>query len=294
MLLFLMTTMTLGYVMATVVLTLVLVIIADILYKELSKKHANIPKIIWTYWDNPDLPPIVQLCTDSWKKYHPEFKVVVLTSKTVNLYLGFDIGNVAWLDSLSHKADVIRLHILEKYGGIWSDATILCGGRFPLVAKHFNSYNFMGYYLKKYTDDERYPVLEGYWFATVPRGDFVTKWRQAMMSFYPGENVMDRVDRFEKHQGVDTQALNRNKYYLLINVAAQYVFQKTMKVKDIKRTMLIVDAEADDGPFHFMKATEWKPEKSLLHILSGKNTSPIIKFTAAHRFVLDHVSALRK
>jgi len=268
------------------------VLLAVGLYFALKPKRAaiNIPKIIWTFWHDAVLPPLVQACIASWKRHHPDFRVIVLNAANTHQYIDAAATRAPWIDCLAKLADVIRLHVLEKYGGVWSDASIMLYGQFPLVAKHFNQYEFMGYYLRGYTTNPKFPVLEDYWFATIAGGAFISRWRQAFMSFLPGENVEARVQRFESIQGVDTQALGSKKYYLLVDVAAQYVMQKQMRRREIQSSMLIADAEADDGPFHYIKVTGWEDRRQgLLRILLHENTSPIVKFTAVHRQIMDEI-----
>jgi mannosyltransferase OCH1-like enzyme len=55
------------------------------------KKKDNynlVPRKIWTYWDNSDnsggvnkLPKAVKLCMESWKKFNPDYEIVLLTKK---------------------------------------------------------------------------------------------------------------------------------------------------------------------------------------------------------------------
>lgn len=249
-----------------------------------------IPKTIWTFWHDPELPTLVRACIGSWKRHHPDFKVVVLNAANVHHYMDASLLRAQWIDNLAKLSDVIRLHVLQEHGGVWADATIMLYDQFPLVAKHFNQYEFMGYYLKQYTTKPEFPVLEAYWFATIPQGAFITKWKEAFMSFLPGENVVDRVHRFEREHHVDTQALGSKKYYLLVDVAAQYVMQKDMTPKEMNASMLIADAEADDGPFHYMQATNWDRRESLMRVLRRENKSPIVKFTAGHRSIMNELS----
>lgn len=261
------------------------------LYFAFRRKRRNIfiPKTIWTFWHDSVLPPLVHTCIGSWKQHHPDFNVIVLNAANIHEYVDAAVVRAPWIDCLAKLSDVIRLHVLEKYGGVWADASIMLYGQFPLVAKHFNKYEFMGYYLQQYTTNLKYPVLEAYWFATVPGGAFISRWRQAFMSFLPDENVIDRVQRFEQKQGVDTQALAQKKYYLLVDVAAQYVMQKQMSQWEMKRSMFIADAEAHDGPFHYMKLTKWDRREGLLRVLRHENKSPIVKFTAVHRYIMEEM-----
>jgi len=85
----------------------------------------NIPKIAWSYWD-ADTPPIVQTIIEQRRVAMPDWTIHLLTERDVGQYI--DITRVPkGYGALSkpHKADWIRLKLLEKYGGLWLDASLI-------------------------------------------------------------------------------------------------------------------------------------------------------------------------
>ncbi|WP_236042419.1 capsular polysaccharide synthesis protein [Roseibium aggregatum] len=78
------------------------------------------------YWHQgeAEAPPLVQRCLQSWRDMNPDWEVTVLDAKT----------HLDWIEmpelpdtiALSHYADVLRVSLLERYGGVWVDATIFC------------------------------------------------------------------------------------------------------------------------------------------------------------------------
>lgn len=99
------------------------------------KKKKDIPhaKIIWQYWgqgvDNQNLPDIVKTCFASVDRYKGDYQVIRLNKDTVSEYL--DLPDFVWsrmknpLFNHTFFSDLVRLALLEVYGGIWLDATIL-------------------------------------------------------------------------------------------------------------------------------------------------------------------------
>lgn len=85
-----------------------------------------IPKIIWIYWHSSleVAPDVVQLSVKSWRDFNPGWTVNFITSDTVNehvtIYSPDTPRKIQW------HADVIRVALLSKYGGVWADATSLC------------------------------------------------------------------------------------------------------------------------------------------------------------------------
>lgn len=94
--------------------------------KSSTSNSQTIPKQIYTYWEGKS-SKIVDLCRQSWKKYAPEWDIVIITPD--NYQQHFDKGdlpsNYEQLDSPARKADAIRLNILRKNGGVWCDASVL-------------------------------------------------------------------------------------------------------------------------------------------------------------------------
>jgi len=96
-------------------------------------QKVEIPKILWSYWEvMPDSPAVlldfVDLCGSTWKTRNPGWEVRVLNSTTVQDWLGHgDLpdGFDSMKMKVAHKADIIRLALLAKHGGVWLDASSL-------------------------------------------------------------------------------------------------------------------------------------------------------------------------
>jgi hypothetical protein len=91
-----------------------------------------IPKKIWIYWNNglKDCPGLIKTSYDSWTKMNPEYEVIFLHDGNLEEHLGFDLNDIFYLSSVdiitALKADVLRMYLLKKYGGIWVDSTTFC------------------------------------------------------------------------------------------------------------------------------------------------------------------------
>jgi hypothetical protein len=75
---------------------------------------------------DPVIQDFVKLCTSTWRQRNPNWEVRILNTTTVKEWLGpsdlpdgFDSLNL----QLAHKADIIRLALLAKHGGVWLDAS---------------------------------------------------------------------------------------------------------------------------------------------------------------------------
>lgn len=103
---------------------------------------------IFSFWEPKDkVPPYIQLCMETWNKFLPDYEIVLLDYETLPKYL--DIKELQ-LDKLKYfslpkQSDVIRMHLLNKYGGIWFDAdSIIMSENFKnLVGKSLSSSDFV-------------------------------------------------------------------------------------------------------------------------------------------------------
>ncbi len=102
-----------------------------------------IAKKLHLCWLSGDpFPPLIQHCFDSWKRYLPDYEVVVWDRQR------FDLEENLWVrEAFAHKkyafaADYIRLYALHEMGGIYLDADVEVTGSFNDL---LSQGSFMGY-----------------------------------------------------------------------------------------------------------------------------------------------------
>jgi glycosyltransferase involved in cell wall biosynthesis len=89
-------------------------------------------KIIWIYWAQgwDDAPEICKLCRDSWKKLNPTWGVREMDDSNLMDFVPADVYSEilkfggTW--PRVSRGDLIRLYLIARYGGVWTDATNLC------------------------------------------------------------------------------------------------------------------------------------------------------------------------
>ena len=97
------------------------------------KQNFKDQKIIWQYWGQglaaAQQNETVKLCFASVDRFKGDYKVIRLDEESVKKYL--DLPEFIWVKKKNSQfkpaffADLIRLALLDVYGGIWLDATIL-------------------------------------------------------------------------------------------------------------------------------------------------------------------------
>jgi len=223
--------------------------------------NKEIPRTIWTFWDSDSPPPFVEKSIESWRKFSPDFTINVVTPKTLAEYLPEVDFSGKKNDFIQRTADFVRVHLVAKYGGIWSDASVVAtrSHNWIIHEQQSRGFEFFSYHRKDNQTLDDYPPIENWFFASIPNGNFVSKWR----------DEFDRVSNFEKvedyitdirNKGVDTQKIP-DPNYLTQDCSAQVVLQKHMTPEEIKKTIHTLNSE--EGPYHHSHSNGWDPAKGI-------------------------------
>lgn len=110
--------------------------ILDELEKSFREKQAvSKEKYIWVCWMQgiENAPEIVKTCIQSIKDNITNRKVVLITSENYRKYVTFpDFIQLKINNKIikgAHLTDLLRLELLDRYGGTWIDATVYCSGK---------------------------------------------------------------------------------------------------------------------------------------------------------------------
>lgn len=108
--------------------------LVDIEMKKLPKSEINVPSdCIWSMWWQDDRPPIVEACLNSIKKIYPN--LIVITNKNINNYINVPSFIQEKFENEKMRpalfSDYIRSSLLDKYGGVWLDSTLLLQQQLP-------------------------------------------------------------------------------------------------------------------------------------------------------------------
>ena len=104
-----------------------------------------IPKIIWTYWDTPEIPKYIQDCINTWKIHcKNNWSINILNCETIKLFLdeNIDYPENIFIDGPQHQSDMFGAALLNRYGGIWMDANIIMTSPIDFILEK----EWFGYY----------------------------------------------------------------------------------------------------------------------------------------------------
>jgi hypothetical protein len=215
----------------------------------------TLPKYIWGYWDDLELNSIIQSHINTWKrKISKDWTIVILDKENVSNYVSNDfMKKYSNLDS-TRFSDFLRLELLQKYGGVWMDASIIItNGTF--LDQYYdemlkNKYDATVYELEENTIDKKTPYLEN-WFIMAPKNskyinDIYKEFDKALdMGFinYKKKVLIPSGVRLDKTLGY------YEKTYLMQHAIINYLmynnYKYNLNIKDSHESMFKVHKEKD-------------------------------------------------
>lgn len=244
-----------------------------------------IPKVIWMYWDDPNVPDLVLQCFFNISKYNPRYKVHLLNAVTINDFIDIKFSSSVEINP-AHKSDLIRLCLLSKYGGVWIDATTIMFEDISWVQNIYKdiSVDFVGYYHRKSTINYDRPVIENWFMASPIESKFISMWLNELMVILEKgssglyEDISNSADFSDIKQNI------HNPSYMVTYLLQQRVQKKVGLSFYLKC--------AEDEAFLIQENNNWKSYKTAVDLSIKNNTGlNIIKLTSLDRFYVNKILA---
>ncbi len=166
-----------------------------------SLKHEH-PHKIWMCWLQgiENAPPLVQKCFQSVQKnLGDSYEIVVITEQNYKNYVRFPAHIQQKIDSgiitKTHFSDLLRLELLNRYGGTWIDATVYLSGR-NIPEYMLSSDLFLFQTLKPGLDGHAVAISS--WFMTACSNHPILRLTQYLLYLY-WEDHNRLVDYFLLH-----------------------------------------------------------------------------------------------
>lgn len=102
-------------------------------YSFKKKKKFKTNKIVWQFWaqgiESNELPQIVKMCFKSVDSFASDFEIIRLNMDNISDYIDLPDYVYEKLNTSNYNftffSDLLRVALLNTYGGVWIDATIL-------------------------------------------------------------------------------------------------------------------------------------------------------------------------
>ena len=173
---------------------------------------------IFIFWDQSfdNAPEIVKICFNNIKKNIPlNYKLVILNDNNINDYI--DIPKYILekykkkIITKAHFSDIIRVMLLENYGGIWIDATVLLLNQIPKNILDSDFFCFR-------TNDSIRNVSTNNWFLKSKKNFFIIK------------IVSNFLQDYWKYE-------NRAVDYFLYHHFTELIIQNNIKIQNILKNI---------------------------------------------------------
>lgn len=246
---------------------------------------SEIPAIIWTYWHSEQQPEVVKRSIAGWKKINPNFQVHVLHSANLSKFIDPVPENLMRLN-IAKQTDWIRLELLNRYGGIWLDASIIITRPLDWIEqlRAKQGSNFVGYYLSGYTTNQQNPVVDSWFLAAPARSPFIRDWLALFTeevivgetsNYIATLSAAGRLDKLK--QGI------ADPYYHTIHLAAQDVLEKAT---GSYRLCLI---RAEDDAYALQQVSQWRRWRLFMRLLFNQHDElpALIKLRGGERTKLE-------
>lgn len=251
-----------------ILLILLVIIISCILIKYRNNKdtYTNnteyiLPKTIWMFWDKEELPNHISLIYNNNKKILNDWDINLLNNNNIKDYLDFDSFQKNYESlAIQAKTDLIRLKLLNKYGGIWMDASIIINSKTEFEKMFNDTVNnkveLSAFTLYEKDDSFKYHQYIESWFLIAPKNSYIISlWLE---EFEKAINM--GFDEYNKYI-TDTlkvkicNEINKFGSYLTIHKTLQVVLQNKIVDKDYTPKLLLFKSE--DNMFKLYSNCNW-------------------------------------
>lgn len=137
--------------------------------------NRDIPRILWIFWAQGEeaAPSVVKTCIASWRRLNPDWDIRVLDNATAEALV--DLSDLPPQLPARFRANLLRLRLLARQGGVWTDATTLChrplDDWLPLLAGQ------TGFFVFASPHSDRW--ISNWFIAAHPENPIISAWSHA-------------------------------------------------------------------------------------------------------------------
>ena len=210
---------------------------------------------VWTYWEGKP-SKIADICSKSIS-YSCEqankllidkfYEYIHITPDNIDKYLGKDLKQYVCytVDDIILKSDLIRLSLLQKYGGFWLDMSILVLKPINMIFEEKHKYDHFYAIYNPRNDSSNlpnYPVIEMSMMYSPPNHPLIKDWLNGM-NFIEKCDVNDRINYSHSKQFFKSikflQPSHHYSYYVfrhvLINSGGLHKYNNVFLISDHKK-----------------------------------------------------------
>lgn len=203
----------------------------------------SLPKTIWMFWaqGEQNMPTIVKQCVSSWRQHNPNWVLTIVTLDNMQNYV--DMSPITERDNYSFQwlADILRMKLIAKSGGVWADATAFC-------AKPLDSWlpNYMegGFFAFSAKQQDR--LIQNWFLASIPDGDIINAWLNESEHYWVSNNF--KPENYWRRQVYRKLMSFRKRGSLSNNIWFSPFITKTIKLQPYPVVMFLFEKALESRP----------------------------------------------
>ncbi len=249
----------------------------------------GIPKTIWTYWEGKK-SPTVEACFNNWHLHCPNYDIRILEQSDIYNYLP-DFPPLSRHLPPQKISNLVRLMLLEKYGGIWMDGSILLTQSLDWLIDlaqrdGSDTLAFYNEFIEEYEPDHNRPIIENGLIVSTPDSSFITSWRKEYQRCIASSDYENYYPAMTNFNNLTKLFKNKDRLsYFVCYIAAQQVMTESHL-----HALTLINAE-DEYYFDYYKKNTRNSNIQLAQDIALKGKYPIpariIKLHAGHRSLTD-------
>ena len=229
-----------------------------IYYLKIEQFQYNIEKTIFTYWEGKN-NELVEHCFSRIKKMNQDWNVKILRKSNFNFKNSF----LKSIKNPCHRSDFMRLYYLEKYGGLWLDASII---NIQPVSKwlsrvfYENNIHLEQDILIGYGYPNENSILENWLFYCTKNCSFMTLWKN--------EFIYALSIGFDNYYKIYKEWYEREypkKVLYLPHLTMHLCFCVIYKKKQYQTKIIIIPS--CQGPYQYLCDNQYDNEKAVKSLL---------------------------
>ena len=153
--------------------------------------ECTIPRTIWSLWlqgwDNA--PDVVKACRRTWEALNPTWSFQPLTHASLSAVLDeATMRIITETPALPPEAlsDVVRIALLERYGGVWADGTAYC---LQPLDTWLGGVATTGFFAFAKPAPDR--MISSWFLAAAPGNALVKRWAERTRAYWTGRSARD-------------------------------------------------------------------------------------------------------
>lgn len=155
---------------------------------------------IWQLWlqGADQAPPIVKKCFRSIEKYSSGREIIILDENSLLKYI--DLPDFILkkkkngIISNTHFSDIVRICLLEQYGGTWIDATVLLTDN---LQEKISKSDFFAFYVPEDHPNYHFHAFSSWFMHAQPNQPFIKDIKQTLFNYWKNEDRL--IDYFCFH-----------------------------------------------------------------------------------------------